>query len=143
MGLSEPATSSEQGCQSSTLYEIQLAPFGLISTKCTENSNQASIRILVRGPGVRETSVFSDPTTNELPSLSLSFHATVLAQKEKLLQCLASPSSANPKEELFMHNSLELKIRKTGKTRKIYSSTSSVYAEHTLSDPNNDQVLYW
>ena len=24
-----------------------------------------------------------------------------------------------------------------------YSSTSSVFAEHTISDPNNDQVLYW
>ena len=72
MGLSEPATSSEQGCQSSTLYEIQLAPFGLISTKCTENSNQASIRILVRGPGVRETSVFSDPTTNCLTELNVT-----------------------------------------------------------------------
>jgi pyridoxine/pyridoxamine 5'-phosphate oxidase len=89
-------------------------------------------------------SSFSDqPTTSQITPLSPSSHSTALSQKEKLLQCLASPSSANPKEELFMHNSLEQQIRITGKTRKIYSSTSSVYAEHTLSDPNNDQVLYW
>lgn len=27
--------------------------------------------------------------------------------------------------------------------RRPYSTTSSVYAEHTLSNPNNDQVIYW
>jgi hypothetical protein len=51
---------------------------------------------------------------------------------------------SNPKEECFMHNHLELQDRLIGNgRRRIYSSTSSVYAEHTISDPNNDQVLYW
>ncbi len=27
--------------------------------------------------------------------------------------------------------------------RRPYSTTSSVYAEHTLSNPDNDQVIYW
>lgn len=27
--------------------------------------------------------------------------------------------------------------------RKIYSTTSSVYAEHTISNPNTEQLLFW
>lgn len=26
---------------------------------------------------------------------------------------------------------------------KIYNSTSSVFVEHSMSNPDNDQVLYW
>jgi hypothetical protein len=32
---------------------------------------------------------------------------------------------------------------KNGHLQPKYSTTSSVYAEHSLSNPNNDQVLYW
>ncbi len=48
-----------------------------------------------------------------------------------------------PKEDRVMHNKIEQHDRVNNKQRRIYSSTSSVYAEHTISDPNNDQVLYW
>ena len=48
-----------------------------------------------------------------------------------------------PKEDRVMHNKTEEQDRSTNKQRRIYSSTSSVYAKHTISDPNNDQVLYW
>jgi hypothetical protein len=27
--------------------------------------------------------------------------------------------------------------------RRAYNTTSSVYAEHTLSNPDNEQVIYW
>jgi hypothetical protein len=27
--------------------------------------------------------------------------------------------------------------------RRPFSTTSSVYAEHTLSNPDNEQVIYW
>ena len=27
--------------------------------------------------------------------------------------------------------------------RKFYSTTSSVYAEHTISNPNTEQILFW
>lgn len=27
--------------------------------------------------------------------------------------------------------------------RKFYSTTSSVYAEHTISNPNTEQILWW
>lgn len=27
--------------------------------------------------------------------------------------------------------------------RKFYSTTSSVYAEHTISNPNAEQILFW
>lgn len=29
------------------------------------------------------------------------------------------------------------------KARKFYSTTSSVYAEHTISNPNTEQLLFW
>ena len=53
-----------------------------------------------------------------------------------------SIESYQPKEDLFMHMEKEQENLGT-KRRTAYSSTSSVYAEHTISDPNNDQVIYW
>lgn len=55
----------------------------------------------------------------------------------------ANTKSSHATDESFMHNTMEELCRKQSKTRKKYSSTSSVYAEHTLSDPNNDQLIYW
>lgn len=49
--------------------------------------------------------------------------------KEALAEC---------EEESFMRN------RKAGGAKKLtLSTTSSVYAEHTISNPDNDQVKYW
>lgn len=115
----------------------------------------------------------------------VSSHSTMnasnstLSIKERVLQslnnsaCGSSPYSLldvnngkllkfeNPKEERFMHNSIEQENHQSlsgsssmtnnhsstfidyQQQQRRYSSTSSVYAEHTLSDPNNDQVLYW
>jgi hypothetical protein len=55
----------------------------------------------------------------------------------------ANSKSSHATDESFMHNTMEELCRKQSKSRKKYSSTSSVYAEHTLSDPNNDQLIYW
>lgn len=39
-------------------------------------------------------------------------------------------------DESFMRN-------RNGAKRLVLSTTSSVYAEHTISNPDNDQVKYW
>ncbi len=50
----------------------------------------------------------------------------------------ANSKSSHATDESFMRNTMEELCRKQSK-----SSTSSVYAEHALSDPNNDQLIYW
>ena len=84
-----------------------------------------------------------------------SFHSTTAADKMEVSSpSLGSSSSlhegqvategkARKAEDGFMHNKTEQHDRMAKKGRTVYSSTSSVYAEHTISDPNNDQVLYW
>lgn len=39
-------------------------------------------------------------------------------------------------DESFMRN-------RNGGKKLVLSTTSSVYAEHTISNPDNDQVKYW
>jgi hypothetical protein len=46
---------------------------------------------------------------------------------------------SSQEKESFMHISGE----KRNNNQRAYSTTSSVYAEHTLSSPDNDQVIYW
>jgi hypothetical protein len=45
-------------------------------------------------------------------------------------------------KEAIMHIAGET-VRRRKKKGRPYSTTSSVYAEHTLSNPDNDQVIYW
>lgn len=44
-------------------------------------------------------------------------------------------------DETFMRINKE-KVNKNSFVQP-YSTTSSVFAEHTISNPNNDQMLYW
>lgn len=46
-----------------------------------------------------------------------------------------------PREDRVMHSKMEQHDRLNNKLRRI-SSTSSVYVESSISNPNNDQVLY-
>lgn len=45
--------------------------------------------------------------------------------------------------ESFMHISGEDRNKNSNRPQRPYSTTSSVYAEHTMSNPDNDQVIYW
>ncbi len=61
-----------------------------------------------------------------------------------------SPLPPNPEtvmseedKETFMRISGEDRNKKSDKPKRPYSTTSSVYAEHTLSNPDNDQFIYW
>ncbi len=45
--------------------------------------------------------------------------------------------------EVFMRNVSEAINKQSPHPMRAYCTTSSVYAEHTISNPNNDQVNYW
>jgi hypothetical protein len=73
------------------------------------------------------------------------------SERSELLEIPLSGSRThhfqNPREQIenekFMHIKAEEKNKASAKPKRPYSTTSSVYAEHTISNPDNDQVIYW
>jgi len=72
------------------------------------------------------------------------------SERSQFLEIPASSTThhlKNPREQLenedFMHIKAEEKNKASAKPKRPYSTTSSVYAEHTISNPDNDQVIYW
>ena len=52
-----------------------------------------------------------------------------------------SVKSGRRQKESHQEDGMVLSIQET--VRKFYSTTSSVYAEHTISNPNAEQILFW
>ena len=60
------------------------------------------------------------------------------------------PNNTQPIDSNFMSRSTNVPTVQSGIgrsvreiARKFYSTTSSVYAEHTISNPNAEQILFW
>ena len=56
-----------------------------------------------------------------------------------------SPDACNAYETIDKLDFVQFGVPKgvQERFRKIYSTTSSVYAEHTISNPNTEQLLFW
>lgn len=56
-----------------------------------------------------------------------------------------SPEGNQPYEQREGLHSLRFGVAQVvqERVRKFYSTTSSVYAEHTISNPNAEQLLFW
>lgn len=52
-----------------------------------------------------------------------------------------SVKSGRRQKESNQEDGMVLSIQEA--VRKFYSTTSSVYAEHTISNPNAEQILFW
>jgi hypothetical protein len=74
---------------------------------------------------------------------SISPKMNFMEQEQSPLPFQPGDPITGEERETFMRISGEDRNKQSEKPKRPYSTTSSVYAEHTLSNPDNDQVIYW